>query len=35
MSVVVSVRMPRWLNEKLEKYGVDIASLIRRKLLED
>jgi CO dehydrogenase/acetyl-CoA synthase delta subunit len=35
MSVVISVRIPRWLKEKLEKYGVNIPELIRRKLLEE
>ena len=35
MSVVVSARVPRWLKEKLEKYGVNIAEVIRRSLLEE
>ena len=35
MSVVISVRIPRWLKEKLEKYGANIPELIRRKLLEE
>jgi CO dehydrogenase/acetyl-CoA synthase delta subunit len=35
MSVVISVRIPRWLKEKLEKYGINIPELIRRKLLEE
>ncbi len=35
MSVVISIRIPRWLKEKLEKYGVNIPELIRRKLLEE
>ncbi len=35
MSVVVSVRIPRWLKEKLEKYGVNIAEVVRRSLLEE
>jgi Ca2+-binding EF-hand superfamily protein len=35
VSVVISVRIPRWLKEKLEKYGVNIPELIKRKLLEE
>ncbi len=35
MSVVISVRIPRWLKEKLEKYGINIPELIRRKSLEE
>ena len=35
MSVVVSVRIPRWLKEELEKYGINIAEVIRRSLLEE
>ncbi len=35
MSVVISVRVPRWVKEKLEEYGVDIASIVRRKLIEE
>jgi len=35
MSVVISVRIPRWLKEKLEKHGINIPELIRRKLLEE
>ena len=34
-SVVVSVRIPRWVKEKLEKYGIDIPSLIKKRLLEE
>jgi len=35
MSTVISVRIPRWLREKLEKYGVDVAEVIRRSLIEE
>ncbi len=35
MSVVISVRVPRWVKEKLEEYGVDIASIVRKKLIEE
>jgi len=35
MSVVISVRIPKWLKEKLEEHGVNIPELIRRKLLEE
>jgi hypothetical protein len=35
MSTVISVRIPKWLKEKLEEHGVNIPELIRRKLLEE
>jgi len=35
LSVVVSVRIPRWLKEKLERYGVNIAEVVRRSLAEE
>ena len=35
MSVVISVRVPRWVKEKLEEHGVNIAELVRRKLIEE
>lgn len=35
MSAVISVRIPKWLKEKLEKYGVDVTSIVRKKLLEE
>ena len=35
MSTVISIRIPRWLKEKLEKYGVDVASIVRRRLMEE
>jgi hypothetical protein len=35
VSVVVSVRIPKWLKKKLEEYGVDISVFIKRKLLEE
>lgn len=35
MSVVISVRVPKWLKKKLEKYGVDVAEVVRRRLLEE
>ncbi len=35
LSVVVSVRIPRWLKERLESYGVNISELVKRKLLEE
>jgi len=34
-SVVVSVRVPKWVKEKLEKYGIDISSFIKKRLLEE
>jgi hypothetical protein len=35
VSVVISVRIPKWLKKKLEEYGVDISDFIKRKLLEE
>jgi Ca2+-binding EF-hand superfamily protein len=35
MSVVVSVRIPKHLKEKLERYGIDVPELIRSKLVEE
>ena len=35
MSTVISVKVPRWVKEKLEEQGVDIASLVRKKLIEE
>ena len=35
MSVVVSVRVPRQLKEKLEKYGINVSELVRKKLAEE
>ena len=35
MSVVVSVRVPRWVKERLERSGVNVAELVRRVLLEE
>jgi len=35
MSVVVSVRVPRQLKEKLERYGVNVSELVKRKLAEE
>jgi post-segregation antitoxin (ccd killing protein) len=35
MSVVVSVRIPRQLKEKLEKYGINVSELVRKKLAEE
>ena len=35
LSVVISVRVPRWVKEKLEEHGVNIAELIREKLIEE
>ena len=33
MSAVISVRVPKWLKEKLEKYSLNIADITRKKLL--
>ncbi|MEM4970058.1 MAG: antitoxin [Sulfolobales archaeon] len=35
MSVVISIRIPRWLKEKLESYGINISELVKRKLFEE
>ena len=35
MSTVISVRVPKWLKEKLERYGLNVADIIRRRLLEE
>ncbi|MEM1610637.1 MAG: hypothetical protein QXQ57_03190 [Sulfolobales archaeon] len=35
MSVVISIRIPRWLREKLESYGINISELVKRKLFEE
>jgi len=35
MSVVISVRVPKWLKEKLEKYKVNVAEVIRRSLIQE
>jgi post-segregation antitoxin (ccd killing protein) len=35
MSVVVSVRVPRQLKEKLEKYGINVSELVKKKLAEE
>ena len=32
---MISVRVPKWLKEKLEKYGLDVADIIRKRLLEE
>ena len=35
MSTVISVRVPKWLKEKLERYGLNVADIIRKRLLEE
>ena len=35
VSVVISVRVPKWLKEKLEKYRVNIAEVVRKSLMEE
>ncbi len=35
LSTVISVRVPRWIKEKLERYGVNIAEVVRRSLIEE
>jgi len=32
---VISVRVPKWLKEKLERYGLNVADIIRKRLLEE
>ncbi len=35
MSAVISVRVPKQLKEKLEKYRVNIAEIVRKRLEEE
>ncbi len=35
MSVVVSVRVPKWVKKVLEEHRVDIAELVRKTLIEE
>jgi len=35
LSTVISVRVPKWVKEKLREYGVDIAEVVRKALLEE
>jgi len=35
LSTVISVRVPKWLKEKLERYGLNVADIIRKRLLEE
>jgi len=35
LSVVVSVRVPRWVKERLERSGVNVSELVRRVLVEE
>ncbi len=35
MSTVISVRVPKWVKEKLREYCVDIAEVVRKALLEE
>lgn len=35
MSTVISVRVPKWLKEKLEKYRINIAEVVRKSLLKE
>ena len=35
MSAVISVRVPKWVKEKLEKYGINVAEVVRRSLIEE
>jgi uncharacterized NAD(P)/FAD-binding protein YdhS len=35
LSTVISVRVPKWVKEKLEAHGVNIAELVRRRLMEE
>jgi len=32
---VISVRVPKWLKEKLERYGLNVTDIIRKRLLEE
>jgi len=35
LSAVISVRVPKWVKEKLEKYGINVAEVVRRSLIEE
>ncbi len=35
MSTVISVRVPKWVKEKLESHGVNIAELVRKHLIKE
>lgn len=35
MSIVVCVRVPRWVKEVLERHGVRVSELVRRLLIEE
>ncbi len=35
LSVVVSVRVPRWVKEELERHGVRVAELVREILVRE
>jgi len=35
LSVVISIRIPRWLKEKHESYGINVSELVKRKLFEE
>jgi len=35
LSIVISVRVPKWVKKKLEEYGINIADLVRKKLIEE
>ena len=34
MNIVISVRIPRWVKERLERFGVDIADAVRKSLIQ-
>jgi len=35
LSTVISVRVPKWVKERLREYGVDVSEVVRRALLEE
>ena len=35
LSTVISVRVPNRLKEKLERYGLNVADIVRKRLLEE
>jgi len=35
LSVVISVRVPKWVKERLESFGVDIKDLVKKTLLKE
>ncbi len=35
MSDVISIRVPKWVKQKLKEYGIDVAQLVRKAIMEE